>query len=172
MMGSRVRVTQAAPKNQTKSVSWKSIGEVATEVVEAAEPRRNQTGPEPTPRRPMSAKRRHHIFSEHCTGHNVAPCCICGDPIHRYDDQWIIEHKRALGLLGKDTNVNCAPAHEDCRRSKDKIDAAMMAKAKRQALAAMPRNRQPVAISRPLYTIRDCLAVEPRAKQESGKRGF
>lgn len=88
--------------------------------------------PAATPRRPMSAKRRQAIFTEHATAHNVAPCCLCGRPIHRHNDQWIIEHMRALGLLGPDTNTNCAPAHEDCRRVKDKQDIGMMAKAKRQ----------------------------------------
>jgi hypothetical protein len=89
--------------------------------------------PTPTPRRPMSRKRRHAIFTEHATSHNVAPCCLCGQPIHRHHHRWIIEHKRALGLLGPDTNPNCAPAHEGCRRVKDKQDVGRIAKAKRQA---------------------------------------
>ena len=71
-----------------------------------------------TPRQRMSQKRRHHIFSENCTGHNVAPCCNCGEPIHRYYDKWMIEHKRALGLLGPDTNTNCGPSHVDCGKVK------------------------------------------------------
>lgn len=91
-----------------------------------------------TPRRPMSAKRRHHIFSEHCTGHNVAPCCLCGQPIHRYDDAWIIEHLRALGLLGKDTNTNCGPAHVECAKVKTFTeDIPRIAKAKRQRRAGV-----------------------------------
>jgi len=94
-----------------------------------------------TVRNRMSAKRRHHIFSENCTGHNVAPCCLCGQPIHRHNDQWIIEHKRALGLLGPDLNTNCAPAHETCRRLKDKRDLAMIAKAKRQSEAGAKKEK-------------------------------
>jgi hypothetical protein len=94
--------------------------------------------PEPTPRGRMSPRRRQAIFTEHATAHNVAPCCLCGRPIHRHNDQWIIEHKRALGLLGRDVNTNCGPAHEDCRRAKDKRDLGMMAKAKRQADAGKP----------------------------------
>lgn len=96
--------------------------------------------PTPTPRMSMSQKRRQHIFSEHCTANNIAPCCICGEPIHRHNDQWTIEHLTALGLLGPDINTNCAPAHEACRRQKDKTDVARIAKAKRQAEAGTPRH--------------------------------
>ncbi|AMS39344.1 hypothetical protein [Aminobacter aminovorans] len=71
-----------------------------------------------TPRQRMNDKRRQHIFSENCTGHNVAPCCICSQPIHRHNDRWIVERKRALALLGKDVNNNCGPAHYDCARVK------------------------------------------------------
>jgi hypothetical protein len=93
------------------------------------------------PRGSMSAKRRHHIFSEHCTGHNVAPCCLCGQPIHRHDDKWIIEHLRALGLLGKDTNANCGPAHEACAKDKTFTqDLPRIAHAKRQNAAAVARD--------------------------------
>ncbi|MER9574926.1 hypothetical protein NKI78_04635 [Mesorhizobium sp. M0400] len=94
-----------------------------------------------TPRARMSAKRRQAIFTEHCTGHNVAPCCLCGEPIHRHNDEWIIEHIRALGLLGPDVNTNCGPAHENCRRAKDKQDLARIAKAKRQALAGAKKEK-------------------------------
>jgi 5-methylcytosine-specific restriction endonuclease McrA len=94
-----------------------------------------------TPRKAMSAKRRQAIFTEHCTGHNVAPCCLCGRPIHRHDDQWTIEHIRALGLLGRDINTNCAPAHEACRREKDKADLARIAKAKRMAMAGAKKEK-------------------------------
>ncbi|MBX3583654.1 MAG: hypothetical protein KF810_17345 [Rhizobiaceae bacterium] len=90
----------------------------------------------PTPRGRMSQKRRQHIFSEHCTGHHVAPCCICGQPIHRHDDEWIIEHKRALGLLGKDSNTNCGPAHKACADVKTaQQDIPAIARAKRMAQA-------------------------------------
>jgi hypothetical protein len=94
-----------------------------------------------TPRARMSANRRQAIFTEHATAHNVAPCCLCGEPIHRHNDQWIIEHKRALGLLGPDVNTNCAPAHENRRRVKDKQDIGMIAKAKRQAHAGSKPDR-------------------------------
>lgn len=86
-----------------------------------------------TPRQRMTTKRRQHIFSENCTAHNVAPCCLCGAPVHRHNDKWIIEHKRALGLLGPDTNPNCGPAHFNCGEVKThKQDLPRIRKAKRQ----------------------------------------
>jgi hypothetical protein len=42
-----------------------------------------------------------------------------------------VEHLRALGLGGEDDDANCAPAHETCRRGKDKLDVSAIAKAKR-----------------------------------------
>ncbi len=95
---------------------------------------------ENTPRGRMSPKRRHHIFSENCTGHNIAPCCICARPIHRHNDSWIVEHKRALGLLSRDVNSNCAPAHVACASEKThKRDLPAIRKAKRQAEAGRVR---------------------------------
>lgn len=86
-----------------------------------------------TPRARMSPQRRQAIFSENCTAHNIAPCCICEDPIHRHNDRWIIEHKRALALLGSDTNTNCGPAHFACARVKTHAeDLPRIRKAKRQ----------------------------------------
>lgn len=86
-----------------------------------------------TPRERMTEKRRQHIFSENCTGHNVAPCCICERPIHRHNDRWIVEHKRALGLLGRDVNTNCGPAHYSCAQVKTHAeDLPRIRKAKRQ----------------------------------------
>lgn len=88
---------------------------------------------ENTPRARMSAKRRQAIFTEHCTDHNVAPCCLCGEPVHRHSDRWIIEHKRALGLLGPDVNTNCGPAHFKCAEVKTHTqDLPRIRKAKRQ----------------------------------------
>jgi hypothetical protein len=81
----------------------------------------------------MSAKRRHHIFCEHAVALDIAPCCLCGKPIHRTKDRWIIEHIRALALLGKDTNTNCGPAHEACASEKTHgQDLPRIRKAKRQ----------------------------------------
>jgi hypothetical protein len=32
-------------------------------------------------------QRRHAIFLENCTAHNIAPCCLCGEPSHSPLDQ-------------------------------------------------------------------------------------
>lgn len=90
---------------------------------------------EPTPRRSMSRKRRQYIFTLHCTEPDVATCCVCSEVIHRSRDRWIVEHVRPLGLLGEDTDANCAPAHYLCGIAKTATDARTMAKAKRQAKA-------------------------------------
>jgi hypothetical protein len=92
--------------------------------------------PQNTPRGRMSQKRRHHIFTENCTAHDIAPCCVCGEPIYRRNDRWIVEHVRPLALLGKDTNTNCAPAHYLCGIAKTAREARTIAKAKRQAKTA------------------------------------
>lgn len=95
---------------------------------------------EATPRGRMSEKRRQHIFSENCIAHHVALCCNCGRPIHRHNDAWMIEHKRALGLLGPDTNPNCGPSHVECGRVKTATqDIPSIAKAKRQHAAGTVR---------------------------------
>lgn len=111
---------------------------------------------EPTPRQPMSPKRRHHIFSENCTSNNVAPCCICGEPIHRHNDKWIIEHKRALGLLGPDVNSNCGPAHAACALKKTaEQDLPRIAKAKRQADAGAKKEKPARAFQVPAGVVFD-----------------
>lgn len=105
--------------------------------------------PENTPRKRMSQKRRQHIFTEHCTAHNVAPCCVCGRPIHRHNDRWIIEHIRPLALLGDDINTNCAPAHYECGLTKTAKEATIIAKAKRQQARHEGRKKPSGAFWRP-----------------------
>jgi 5-methylcytosine-specific restriction protein A len=78
-----------------------------------------------TPRKPMGTMRRLRIFEEH-----GGICVICTLKI-KVGERWIIEHKRALALGGADTDDNCGPAHETCRREKDKTDNAAWTKAKR-----------------------------------------
>ena len=78
-----------------------------------------------TRRKSMSPSRRLRIFEAH---HGV--CCLCNLKIDGVRQKWTVEHMRALGLGGEDADDNCAPAHEECRREKDKIDVAMIAKAK------------------------------------------
>ena len=112
--------------------------------------------PKGTPRKRMSAKRRHAIFSEHATAHNVAPCCNCRRPIHRHTDAWMIEHKRALGLLGPDTNPNCGPSHVDCGKEKTaKQDIPAIAKAKRMAKAGAKSKKPARAFQVPAGVVYD-----------------
>ena len=86
-----------------------------------------------TPRKPMPGMRRLKIF-EAAGG----ICCLCDLKI-RVGKKWIVEHKIALVLGGADTDENCGPAHEDCRRIKDKVDVADGARAKRRKyLAQIP----------------------------------
>lgn len=81
---------------------------------------------ETTPRRSMSPQRRLRIFEAH-----KGVCVLCSKPIDGVRDKWTIEHMRALGLGGEDDDKNCGPAHEACRRVKDKEDVSSIAKAKR-----------------------------------------
>jgi 5-methylcytosine-specific restriction protein A len=61
-------------------------------------------------------------------------CCLCGHPIDGVRQKWIIEHKTALALGGKDEDANCGPAHKDCADEKTHGpdgDLAKAAEAKR-----------------------------------------
>ncbi len=77
-----------------------------------------------TPRKPMSPTRRLRIWEAH-----KGVCIVCRLKIMR--PPWTVEHVIPLGLGGADTDDNCGPAHEDCRREKDKADVRSIAKAKR-----------------------------------------
>jgi 5-methylcytosine-specific restriction endonuclease McrA len=80
-----------------------------------------------TPRGSMSPMRQLRIWER-----EKGICCLCGEKIDgTRRKNWIIEHKIPLGLGGSDTDDNCAPAHEGCRRVKDKTDVKAIAKAKR-----------------------------------------
>lgn len=79
-----------------------------------------------TPRKAMGQMRRLRIWEAH-----GGVCIICKHKIDGVREEWIVEHILALVLGGSDTDDNCAPAHEDCRRVKDKADVAAGAKAKR-----------------------------------------
>lgn len=80
-----------------------------------------------TPRRAMGRMRRLRIFE---AGKGV--CILCGLKIDGVREAWTVEHKIALGLGGEDTDENCGPAHERCRRTKDKQDVADISRAKRR----------------------------------------
>lgn len=79
-----------------------------------------------TKRKAMTPARRLRIWEAH-----KGICCLCTMPIDGAREPWIIEHLVCLGLGAKDEDANCAPAHEACRRDKDKLDVAAIAKAKR-----------------------------------------
>lgn len=74
----------------------------------------------------MTPARRLRIFEAH-----GGKCCLCDNRIDGVREPWTVEHLIALGLGSADEDANCGPAHEACRREKDKIDIAAIAKAKR-----------------------------------------
>jgi len=80
-----------------------------------------------TRRKAMSPARRLRIWEAH-----GGICILCEAKIDGVREKWIIEHKRALVLGGADDDDNCGPAHETCRRVKDKVDVADGAQAKRR----------------------------------------
>lgn len=80
-----------------------------------------------TPRKAMSPMRRLRIWEA-----NKGICILCELKIDGVREKWIVEHRRALVLGGEDTDENCGPAHETCRRTKDKVDVADGARAKRR----------------------------------------
>jgi len=79
-----------------------------------------------TKRKAMTPARRLRIFEEH-----KGVCVLCNNRIDGVREPWIVEHLTCLGLGGADEDRNCGPAHETCRRDKDKLDVAAIAKAKR-----------------------------------------
>lgn len=80
-----------------------------------------------TRRRAMSPMRRLRIWEA-----NGGRCILCSKKIDGVREPWTIEHLRALGLGGDDSDENCGPAHERCRREKDKNDVNAIARAKRR----------------------------------------
>lgn len=95
-----------------------------------------------TKRKAMTPARRLRIWEAH-----KGICCLCSMPINGTREPWIIEHLTCLGLGGADEDKNCAPAHEACRRDKDKLDVAAIAKAKRN-------KQRHLGIKAPKQTIR------------------
>lgn len=79
-----------------------------------------------TKRKAMTPARRLRIFEDH-----KGICVLCNNRIDGVREPWIVEHLTCLGLGGADEDKNCGPAHETCRRDKDKLDLAAVAKAKR-----------------------------------------
>jgi 5-methylcytosine-specific restriction enzyme A len=94
-----------------------------------------------TPRRSMSSTRRLRIWEAH-----KGICCLCSQPIDGVREAWIVEHIIPLGLGGADDDTNTAPAHERCRREKDRQDVPSIAKAKRiqaKFIGAKPKRAWP-----------------------------
>lgn len=79
-----------------------------------------------TARLAMGRARRLRIWEAH-----KGICVLCKLKIDGVREKWTIEHILALVLGGTDTDDNCGPAHETCRRAKDKNDLRDAAKCKR-----------------------------------------
>lgn len=79
-----------------------------------------------TVRKAMPPARRLRIWEAH-----EGVCILCKLKIDGVREAWTVEHIIALGLGGADEDSNCGPAHETCRRRKDKVDVPAIAKAKR-----------------------------------------
>lgn len=95
-----------------------------------------------TKRRSMSPARRLRIWEAH-----GGVCCLCKTQIDGVRETWTVEHLRALGLGGEDDDKNCAPAHETCRRQKDKVDVKSIAKAKRVKAKHLGISKAPSSLS-------------------------
>lgn len=91
-----------------------------------------------TIRKAMPPTRRLKIWEAH-----GGYCILCREKIDGAREPWIIEHKIALGLGGEDTDANCGPAHEHCRRAKDKDDVPRIAKAKRMKMRHLGIKKPP-----------------------------
>lgn len=86
-----------------------------------------------TRRKAMSPTRRLRIFEAH-----GGKCALCGGKIDGVREPWIVEHLRALGLGGPDTDDNCGPAHAYCADAKThQQDMPAIAKAKRRKMKAL-----------------------------------
>lgn len=122
----------------------------------------------PTKRRAMTKHRRVTIFLAH-----DGICCLCGQKI-RDGETWIVEHLTALALGGEDSDENCRPAHERCRRVKDKADAKAIAKRNRIVDAGYrgegkPRSRFPGSKASRLKRTIDGRVVDRATGEEIGR---
>lgn len=99
-----------------------------------------------TPRPSFSAARRAAIFRD-----NDGVCHICTRKIAA-GEPWQVEHVKARGLQGPDTDDNLRPAHVDCHAGKTRKDRAIMADADRALLRHV--------------------GLKPKPKQKIRSRGF
>lgn len=79
-----------------------------------------------TKRGSMTPSRALRIWEQH-----KGICVLCGVKISVNDD-WYVEHIRALELGGPDTDDNCGPAHYYHKYAKDAADHSAAAAAKRK----------------------------------------
>lgn len=118
-----------------------------------------------TKRGSMTRMRRLRIFESH-----AGRCCLCEQKIDGVRQKWTIEHLIALGLGGQDEDDNCAPAHEDCRRGKDKLDVAAIAKAKRVKAKHLGLNKPKSSLSNPRFRkLMDGTVVDRRTGEVIGR---
>lgn len=101
-----------------------------------------------TPRKAMSPTRRLRIWEA-----NSGICVLCQQKIDGTRDKWIVEHIRALGLGGEDTDANCGPAHASCADSKTHGDD-------------IPRIAKATRLSMPATTIMGKLSTPPAPLSE------
>jgi hypothetical protein len=111
-----------------------------------------------TKRKAMTNTRRLRIFES-----TQGVCVLCDRPIDGVREKWTVEHIRALGLGGIDDDKNCGPAHEDCRRGKDRTDVVSIAKAKRQ-------KARHVGIKQPVGSIKGKPFPQSPAKEKAPQR--
>jgi len=100
----------------------------------------------PTKRTKMTRARRVGIFLR-----DDGMCCLCGVRIAAHREAWIIEHPDAIAMGGSDNDADLHPAHEKCRRIKDKEDAKRLAYRNRvidSGYANKSRARNPMPGSR------------------------
>lgn len=114
-----------------------------------------------TPRKAMSPTRRLRVFEAH-----GGVCVLCGSKIDGVRDKWTVEHLRALGLGGGDTDDNCGPAHEACRRKKDKADVAGISKAKRNKIRHLGIKKPKSSLSHPYLRKRMDGSIEDKRTGE------
>lgn len=76
-----------------------------------------------TPRPSFTQHKRAQIFRD-----NDGRCHICGRRIETWQ-KWQVEHVKARGFNGADTDDNLRPAHVDCHQIKTRKERNIMAKA-------------------------------------------
>lgn len=95
---------------------------------------------EPTPRRPMTPKRRLEVLLSH-----KGRCARCGEKIN--DEPWIANHRVPLAMGGADDLANLEPLHKRCDGEITPTDIRRIAKVKRIRLkhrGEFPKSPRPL----------------------------